>query len=101
MIADGVLDEAPKMDAITAITTWAAGEGGHRGLPPRSGDGFGRRLDLTIKVAPAMARIRTWDRCTCAGAYFVRPVQTVISREGGCRFPRRGCLSANSKAAPR
>ena len=82
MIADGVLDDAPKMDAIIGYHNWPPVKAGTVGYHPEAVMASADAFDLTIKGRTGHgAHPHLAIDALAAGAYFVAQVQTVISRE--------------------
>lgn len=82
MIADGVLDEAPKMDAIIGYHNWPPVKAGTVGYHPEAVMASADAFDLTLKGRTGHgAHPHLAIDALAAGAYFVAQVQTVISRE--------------------
>ena len=82
MIADGVLDEAPKMDAIIGYHNWPPVKAGTVGYHPEAVMASADAFDLTLKGRTGHgAHPHLAIDALAAGAYFVAQVQTVVSRE--------------------
>ena len=82
MIADGLLEDSPKMDAIIGYHNWPPVKAGTVGYHPEAVMASADAFDLTIKGRTGHgAHPHLAIDALAAGAYFVSQVQTVISRE--------------------
>jgi hippurate hydrolase len=82
MIKDGVLDDAPKMDAILGYHNWPPLKAGAVGYHPENVMASADAFDLTIKGRGGhAAHPHLAIDALAAAAYFVTQVQTVVSRE--------------------
>src|SRR5688500_14210024 len=86
MIADGVLDEAPKMDAIIGYHNWPPVKAGSVGYHPEAVMASADAFDLTLKGRTGHgAHPHLAIDALAAGASFVAPVQTGTRRAGAPR----------------
>ena len=82
MIADGVLEDSPRMDAIIGYHNWPPVKTGTVGYHPEAVMASADAFDLTLKgLTGHGAHPHMGIDALAAGAYFVTQVQTVVSRE--------------------